>query len=66
VGLVDPDFTPAPTQADLDKLSHYPDQQTRELLAPAYALTLERMKAAGYVPYNVTSDEWVAPRGTKK
>jgi hypothetical protein len=66
VGLVDPDFTAAPTQADLDKLSHYPDQQTRGLLAPAYALTLERMKAAGYVPYAVTSDEWVAPGGTKK
>jgi hypothetical protein len=66
VGLIDPDFTPAPTQADLDKLSHYPDQRAREQLAPAYALTLERMKAAGYVPYNVTSDEWVAPGGTKK
>jgi hypothetical protein len=66
VGLDDPDFTPAPTQADLEKLSHSPDQQTKGLLAPAYALTLERMKAAGYVPYNVTSDEWIASGGTKK
>jgi hypothetical protein len=61
VGLVDPDFSSAPNQGDLQQLSHYPDAQTRQTLAPAYRLTEERMRAAGYVPYKSTSDEWIAP-----
>jgi hypothetical protein len=49
--LVDtfPDFPPTITRAELHKMRHEPDQQTKALLAPVRALTMERMKAAGYI-----------------
>jgi len=46
----DPGFTSGPTNADFLQMRNLPDKQTQELLAPARALTLERMKAAGYDP----------------
>jgi hypothetical protein len=35
------------TRAELGRLRHRPDEQTRQLLAPAQAQTIERLKAAG-------------------
>lgn len=46
----DPGFASGPTSADFLQMQPRPDQQTQELLAPSRALTLERMKAAGYDP----------------
>jgi hypothetical protein len=44
-----PDF-PATVSADeLSRIRHPPDRATTELLGPARALTMERLKAAGYV-----------------
>jgi len=40
------------TKDELDRYRHPPDQQTTELLAPARALTMERLKAAGYIDPN--------------
>jgi hypothetical protein len=40
---------PSPaTRAELEQLRHPPDEETRKLLAPAQAQTMERLKAAGY------------------
>ena len=44
-----PDFPPSVTRAELAQLRHSPDEETRKLLAPARALTTERLKAAGHV-----------------
>jgi hypothetical protein len=44
-----PDFPATVTDEELHRVRHEPDAQTKELLAPARALTLERLKAAGYV-----------------
>jgi len=44
-----PDFPATVTRAELHQLRHYPDAQTTKLLGPAHALTMERLKAAGYV-----------------
>jgi hypothetical protein len=44
-----PDFPATLTLDELNQIRHPPDPQTTELLAPARALTMERMKAAGYV-----------------
>jgi hypothetical protein len=44
-----PDFPGTLTQEELRQLRHPPDQQTKQLLGPAYALTMGRLKAAGYV-----------------
>jgi hypothetical protein len=43
-----PDFPPTVTLAEWEHLNNMPDAATRELLAPARALTHERLKAAGY------------------
>jgi hypothetical protein len=48
VNLVEdfPDFPATVSRAELARLRHGPDEQTRKLLAPARAQTLERLKAA--------------------
>jgi len=43
------DFPATLTSKELRRIRHAPQQSTSELLAPARALTIERMKAAGYV-----------------
>jgi hypothetical protein len=40
------DFPPSVTFAELDQLRHRPDQQTKTLLAPAHAISDERVKAS--------------------
>jgi hypothetical protein len=40
------------TAQELRKTRHAPPQPTTELLAPTRALTMERLKAAGYVDSN--------------
>ncbi len=42
------DFPATVTSAEMDSLHHSPDAQTRERLAPARALTMQRLRAAGY------------------
>jgi hypothetical protein len=42
----------ATTSEELNELRHPPDLPTNELLCAARALTMERMKAAGYVYSN--------------
>ena len=44
-----PDFPGTVTREEMDRIRHQPDEPTAELLAPAKAITMERMKAAGYV-----------------
>jgi hypothetical protein len=44
-----PDFPATLTSKELRQMRHQPQQPTTELMAPARALTMERMKAAGYV-----------------
>jgi hypothetical protein len=44
-----PDFPPTLTSSELRQIRHAPPQPTSEILAPARALTIERLKAAGYV-----------------
>jgi hypothetical protein len=44
-----PDFPATLTSQELRQIRHAPQQPTSELLGPARALTMERMKAAGYV-----------------
>ena len=44
-----PDFPATLTAQELRKIRHAPPQPTTELLAPARAITMERLKAAGYV-----------------
>jgi hypothetical protein len=44
-----PDFPATVTGEELQRVRHRPDAQTKELLGPARALTMERLKAAGYV-----------------
>jgi hypothetical protein len=44
-----PDFPPTVTSEELGRIRHSPDQPTTELLSAARALTMERLKAAGYV-----------------
>lgn len=44
-----PDFPAALTSKELSQVRHKPQQPTSELLSPARALTMERLKAAGYV-----------------
>jgi hypothetical protein len=48
--LVDafPDFPATVTREELHRVRHEPDAQTQELLASPRALTMERLKAAGY------------------
>lgn len=43
-----PDFPATVTPAELAQLRHVPDEETRKRLLPARALTLERLRAAGY------------------
>lgn len=44
-----PDFPATLTHKELREIRHAPQQSTSELLAPARSLTMERMRAAGYV-----------------
>lgn len=44
-----PDFPATLTSKELRQVRHAPPQPTTELLAPARAITMQRMKAAGYV-----------------
>lgn len=44
-----PDFPPTVTGEELNRIRHPPDQPTADLLGAARALTMERLKAAGYV-----------------
>jgi hypothetical protein len=44
-----PDFPATVGRAELQQLRHSPDEETTRLLAPARALTQERLKAAGFV-----------------
>jgi hypothetical protein len=44
-----PDFPATITREEESRVRNEPDPQTKELLAPARALTMERLKAAGYV-----------------
>jgi len=44
-----PDFPATVTLEELNQIHHPPDRPTTELLRAARALTMERMKAAGYV-----------------
>ena len=44
-----PDFPATVTSEELNQIRHPPDPATTELLRAARALTMERMKAAGYV-----------------
>lgn len=50
VNLVEafPDFPATVTRAELAQLRHAPDAETMKRLGPAYALTMERLKAAGF------------------
>jgi hypothetical protein len=43
------DFPATVTWAEMDALRHSPDARTRELLGPARTLTLQRLRAAGYL-----------------
>jgi hypothetical protein len=43
------DFPTTLTRDELHQIRHIPQQPNSELLAPARALTMERMKAAGFV-----------------
>lgn len=43
-----PDFPATVTREELAQLRHSPDEETMKRLGPAYALTMERLKAAGY------------------
>jgi hypothetical protein len=43
-----PGFTGGPTAADYAQLVNRPDEQTRKLLAPARALTLDRLPPSDY------------------
>jgi hypothetical protein len=43
-----PDFPATVTREELAQLRHTPDAETTQRLGPAYALTMERLKAAGY------------------
>jgi hypothetical protein len=47
-----PDFPATVTSEELHQIRHPRDQPTTELLGAARALTMERMKAAGYVDSN--------------
>jgi hypothetical protein len=47
-----PDFPATVTSEELNQIRHPPDLPTTELLRAARALTMERMKAAGYVHSN--------------
>jgi len=47
-----PDFPATVTLEELRQIHHSPDRPTTELLRAARALTMERMKAAGYVDSN--------------
>ncbi|HWJ36694.1 MAG TPA: hypothetical protein VNR70_15615 [Steroidobacteraceae bacterium] len=47
-----PDFPATVTPEELNQIRHTPDRPTTELLGAARALTMERMKAAGYVDSN--------------
>jgi hypothetical protein len=42
-----PDFPATVTRAELQRLRHSPDEETLKRLAPAHALTMQRLKAAG-------------------
>jgi hypothetical protein len=44
-----PDFPASVTSQELRRIRNPPDQATMELLAPARAITMDRLKAAGYV-----------------
>ena len=44
-----PDFPGTVTRKEMDQIRHLPDESTTELLRAARALTMERMRAAGYV-----------------
>ena len=44
-----PDFPATVTTEELNQIHHPPDRLTADLLSAARALTMERMKAAGYV-----------------
>ena len=44
-----PDFPATVTLEELRRVRHQSDAQTKELLGPARALTMDRLKAAGYV-----------------
>jgi hypothetical protein len=44
-----PDFPASITSEELHKIRNPPDQLTTELLGPARALTMERLKASGYI-----------------
>jgi hypothetical protein len=44
-----PDFPATLTSNELRQMRHQPQQPTTELLAPARAVTMERLKAAGYI-----------------
>jgi len=44
-----PDFPATATLEEIKQIHHPPDQPTTELLRAARALTMERMKSAGYV-----------------
>jgi hypothetical protein len=43
-----PDFPATISREEENRVRNQPDPQTKELLAPARALTMERLKAAGY------------------
>jgi hypothetical protein len=47
-----PDFPATVTSEELNQIRHPPDRPTTDLLGAARALTMERMKAAGYVDSN--------------
>jgi hypothetical protein len=47
-----PDFPVTVTSEELNQIHHPPDRPTTELLRAARAITMERMKAAGYVDPN--------------
>jgi hypothetical protein len=51
-----PDFPATLTAKELKQMRHAPPQPTTELLGPARAITMERMKAAGYVESNPSPD----------
>ncbi len=45
-----PDFPQTVSVSELERLRHAPDEETAKRISAAEALTLERLKAAGYVP----------------
>jgi hypothetical protein len=47
-----PDFPATVTRDELDQIRHAPDRRTTDLLGAARALTMERMKAGGYIDSN--------------